>query len=146
MNSWASRPIALAIALAFAACPAEAAARSRDRVQDRVASRICRDMAREVTVPPGGARIDCVSATHAIEIDFSNRWAEAAGQSLHAAQGLGRVAGVVMLCHASGRSRCRRQFELLRGLFFALRARATIWYCPLDADQLRQCERVEVRR
>lgn len=31
----------------------------------------------------GGARVDCLSATHAIEVDFSDKWAEALSQAPH---------------------------------------------------------------
>lgn len=32
---------------------------------------------------PDRTRTDCISATHAIEVDFSDRWSNAIGQALH---------------------------------------------------------------
>ena len=30
-----------------------------------------------------GARVDCLTSTHAIEFDFANKWAESIGQALY---------------------------------------------------------------
>jgi len=38
-------------------------------------------MKQEVTLA-NGARADCLSETHAIEVEFTENWAEALGQSL----------------------------------------------------------------
>lgn len=141
MNFSASSGLALLLA-ALACGPAAA----RDRKEDRFALRICAGMQREVTVPPGGSRIDCVSATHAIEIDWTYRWAEAAGQAMHAGAGLGLIPGVALYCEPDGRSRCERKLQLLRGLFWRYRVRATIWACPIGAPSLEACRRIEVRR
>lgn len=32
---------------------------------------------------PDRTRVDCLAATHAIEFDFANKWAESIGQALH---------------------------------------------------------------
>jgi hypothetical protein len=39
---------------------------------------------------PNGTRADCVSETHAIEVDFAHKWAEAVGQSLNYAAETGK--------------------------------------------------------
>lgn len=48
-------------------------------------------------VLPDGARVDCVTATHAIEFDFANKWAESIGQSLYYGSSLCKKAGVVLI-------------------------------------------------
>ena len=42
---------------------------------------LCGGLRQEVTLP-NGARADCLSPTHAIEVEFSEKWAEALGQAL----------------------------------------------------------------
>ena len=44
-----------------------------------------------------GARVDCVTATHAIEFDFAPKWAESIGQALYYGAKTGRKAGVVLI-------------------------------------------------
>ncbi len=44
-----------------------------------------------------GARVDCVTNTHAIEFDFANKWAESIGQSLYYGKSLCKKAGVVLI-------------------------------------------------
>ena len=42
-------------------------------------------------------RVDCLTATHAIEFDWGTKWAEAIGQSLYYAARTGKRAGVVLI-------------------------------------------------
>ena len=46
-------------------------------------------------------RIDCLTATHAIEFDFASKWAEAIGQSLHYARMTGKKPGIVLIIEKS---------------------------------------------
>lgn len=48
-------------------------------------------------VLPDGARVDCVTDTHAIEFDFANKWAESIGQSLYYGLITGKEPGVVLI-------------------------------------------------
>lgn len=50
----------------------------------------------EVTLPDG-TRCDCITKTHAVEIDFARNWAEAIGQSLHYARLTNKRAGIVLI-------------------------------------------------
>jgi hypothetical protein len=43
---------------------------------------------------PNGTYVDCLNDTYAIEVDFSNKWAEAIGQSLMYAAELERLPGI----------------------------------------------------
>ncbi|MDB2499329.1 YHYH domain-containing protein [bacterium] len=49
----------------------------------------------EVTMPDG-TRCDILTDTHAIEVDFADKWAEAIGQSLNYAMQTGKKAGIVL--------------------------------------------------
>jgi hypothetical protein len=42
-------------------------------------------------------RVDCLTATHAIEFDFATKWAEAIGQSMHYSRLTHRRAGIVLI-------------------------------------------------
>lgn len=44
-----------------------------------------------------GTRCDCVTSTHAVELDFAKKWYEAIGQSLNYARQMNRRAGVVIV-------------------------------------------------
>lgn len=50
----------------------------------------------EVTMPDG-TRCDILTDTHAIEVDFADKWAEAIGQSLNYAMQTGKKAGIVLV-------------------------------------------------
>lgn len=39
-------------------------------------------------------RVDCLTATHAVEFDFANKWAESIGQALHYQKMTGKKAKV----------------------------------------------------
>ncbi len=42
-------------------------------------------------------RVDCLTSTHAVEFDFSNKWAESIGQALHYQYMTGKKAKVVLI-------------------------------------------------
>jgi len=42
-------------------------------------------------------RCDCLTDDYAIEVDFSHKWAEAVGQSLHYAKMTGEKAGILLI-------------------------------------------------
>ena len=44
-----------------------------------------------------GRRIDCLTQTHAIEVEFARKWPEAVGQSLDYSMLTGKQAGVVLV-------------------------------------------------
>ena len=50
----------------------------------------------EVTMPDG-TRCDIVTATHAIEVDFADKWGEAIGQSLNYAFQSNKKAGILLI-------------------------------------------------
>ena len=42
-------------------------------------------------------RCDCVTKTHAVEIEFASKWAESVGQSLNYASYTGKIAGIAII-------------------------------------------------
>jgi hypothetical protein len=46
---------------------------------------------------PDGTRCDCLTSTHAVELDFARKWYEAIGQSLNYARQTDRRAGIVII-------------------------------------------------
>lgn len=46
-------------------------------------------------------RCDCLTDDYAIEVDFSKKWAEAIGQSLHYAKMTGEQAGILLIVEGS---------------------------------------------
>lgn len=48
-------------------------------------------------VLPDKTRCDCITASHAIEFDFAEKWAEAIGQSLYYSLQTGKRAGIVLI-------------------------------------------------
>jgi hypothetical protein len=45
---------------------------------------------------PDGTRCDIVTETHAIEVDFADKWAEAIGQCLNYSFQLNKKAGILL--------------------------------------------------
>jgi len=46
---------------------------------------------------PDGARVDCLTAAYAVEVEYAPKWAEAIGQALYYASKTGRKPGVVVI-------------------------------------------------
>lgn len=65
--------------------------------ETEIQSCLCKGMKQEVTLP-SGARADCVSDENAIEVDPTENWAEALGQSLHYAEQTGKRAMIFLYC------------------------------------------------
>lgn len=48
-------------------------------------------------VLPDRARVDCLTRTHAVEVDFAPKWAEAIGQSLYYSIATGKSPGILLI-------------------------------------------------
>lgn len=57
---------------------------------------------------PSGARADCISDSHAIEIESYSRWAEGIGQSLHYSAETGLIPKLIMFCETTA-TQCYRE-------------------------------------
>lgn len=84
------KSLSLIIALTL---PAFAAEHPERWYQERVAEALKGKM--EVHVPDG--RVDVVTETHAIEVEFSSKWKNSLGQALWYAMQTGKQAGIVLI-------------------------------------------------
>ena len=48
-------------------------------------------------VVSGGSRVDCLTDTHAVEVDFARKWQEAIGQSLYYGEKTGRTPAILLI-------------------------------------------------
>lgn len=84
---------------------------------------LCMGMRQEVRLP-NGSRADCLSTTHAIEVEFSEKWAEALGQSLSYAGSTGLRPGIFLLC--------REKPQKCLGHRLRLEEAIAAWKLPVD--------------
>jgi hypothetical protein len=126
--------------------------------------RYCKGMITEF-VNPDNTRTDCISATHAIEVDFSSKWAEAIGQALHYSLWTQefsdypddfarwhlqvktpRRAGIIFACKADRRTEtCADHIVRPKRIAEAFGIPLTIWDCNPDTDAtLEECQRIDV--
>ena len=122
--------------------------------------RFCAGMILEF-VMPDETRADCISATHAIEVDFSDKWAEAIGQALHYAlwthdidqdpTTLPRVAaelhgskkaGIILICRHP-RETCNEHFARQHRIIQEYNLPVTVWDCDLNDGSLAACQRID---
>lgn len=94
----------------------------RQHVSDDARRELCAGMRQEEHLS-NGARVDCMTATHAI-VEFSEKWAEGLGQALHYAATTGKRPAIFLVC---------RQAEHLC-LAHALRLEEAIefWRLPVE--------------
>lgn len=57
-------------------------------------------------------RVDCLTETHAIEIDWCNKWAEGVGQSLYYAKVTGKKPGLALICSPKNVARYSERVKL----------------------------------
>lgn len=84
---------------------------------------ICQGLDQQVSVK-GGGWADCVSETHAIEVDWTGKWAEAIGQSLYYAEQLEKKPMIYLVCKED-QSLCLKH---------SLRLESTIAYWNLPVE------------
>ena len=83
---------------------------------------------------PNGTRADCVSETHAIEVDFAHKWAEALGQSLNYAAETGKRPGIILVCKRGTEPRCLSWALRLEQTIARWRLPVTVWLCDAAGD------------
>jgi len=104
-------------------------------------TRLCADIEVEVTLA-SQMRADCISSTHAIEIDFAYKWKEATGQALAYAVASNLRPGIVLICERSIAS-CTASSLGVQQTLSTLGIEATLWECLPTDDQLDQCRKIE---
>jgi len=71
-----------------------------------------------------GARVDCLTDQYAVEFDFSNKWAEAVGQSLYYSMKTGKKAGIVLIMNGNN---SQAHLERLKEVIRHYRLDVKIW-------------------
>ena len=57
----------------------------------------CRDKGGKVFTLPDRTEVDCLTQTHAVEVDFARKWYQAIGQSLYYAMRTNKRAGILLI-------------------------------------------------
>ncbi len=102
----------------------------------------CQGMRTEVALKTG-VRADCLSGTHAIEIDWSHKWAEGVGQAMHYASVTGLKVGIVLVCKLD-LSVCLGHRYKAESTLAHYGIKATIWECDRDMQSRADCTAREV--
>ena len=122
------------LALTLLALTASAAAQ---RERDYQAT-LCQGWEIEHTLPDG-ARVDCLSDAHAIEIDFSDKWAEGIGQALFYGAQTGLGPGLILVCRQQLET-CQGHLERALSVVEAYDLPLSVWACEAGARRLEECE------
>ena len=104
--------------------PAAGQELERDRQEQ-----LCAGMEIGWYLPQTRTFVDCVTDDYAIEVDLSNKWAEAIGQSLMYAAELERLPGIILICHGdTDPSLCLKHGYLIEQTVNWWRIGMTVWH------------------
>jgi hypothetical protein len=111
-------------------------------------ARYCEGMELEKHLSSGGY-VDCLSSEYAIEVDWSQHWAEAIGQALYYASATGRKPGIILLCEESEgpvEGLCRSYVYRLESALKFVKPHVQVWTCAIDRDlKLDDCFRPTIQ-
>lgn len=99
---------------------------------------LCKGMLLERTLK-SGARADCISGSHAIEVEFTHKWAEAIGQSLHYAAETGLKPGIILVCREADESHCLRDTYRAETTIERWKLPIKVWRCGQEMQTLAEC-------
>jgi hypothetical protein len=105
--------------------------------------RFCAGMAIEVRLGQVQQRADCLSQTHAIEVEWHDRWKDAIGQALANSAASGRQPGIVLVCR-SDQALCLAASLGVRQTLGHHHVGATLWDCLPIHRTLADCRRWEI--
>lgn len=129
---------------AVACCFPLAAPALAERLEADFQQRLCKGMLMNRHLP-SGTYVDCISDTHAIEVDFTNHWAEAIGQSLMYASELHRLPGIILVCRPGDSDElCLKHAYHIEQTVTYWRIGMTLWLCEASATSLDDCRREEL--
>jgi hypothetical protein len=107
----------------------------------------CEGMNLEEHLPSGGY-VDCVSPDFAIEVEWTDHWAEGVGQSLYYADATGLKPAIILLCESSevhAEGLCRSDIIRLEEALKHVDTHIELWECFIDTDKtLADCTRPEL--
>jgi len=81
---------------------------------------------------PDGGRADCLSATTVYEVDFTEKWHQAIGQSLYYASQTGKDPAIILVCRKSQKT-CLGHSLRLRSTLSRWSLPITVWECDQNA-------------
>lgn len=99
--------------------------------------RLCAKLRMEVVLP-SGARLDCLAPNFAIEIDWTEKWAESIGQALDYAAETGLKPGIILICR-DAKHLCIGRLDRLLETRRDWRLPITVWYCDIRSPSLQTC-------
>lgn len=85
--------------------------------------RLCHGMRLEMTLA-NGARADCLSDTHAIEVEFSEKWAEGLGQALLYSASTDLSPAIFLICRDTPKNCLAHRLRLDEAI--------TAWRLPVE--------------
>lgn len=86
----------------------------------------------------GQSRADCVNDTHAIEVEWADKFKEGVGQALTYAYESTLIPGLILVCRRSEPS-CLGASLTSQETFTAFGIRATVWECGREVRSLGDC-------
>jgi hypothetical protein len=98
---------------------------------------LCNGMKLEVRLGDHG-RADCVSDTHAIEVEWADKFKEGIGQALTYATSTDLIPGLILICRRSEGS-CLSASLIARETFSAFGIEAVVWECGQQSRRLSDC-------
>ena len=92
-----------------------------------------------------GTRTDCLNAQHAVEVDYTQKWAEGLGQALFYAHLHGREPGIILVCHPDRQLKtCDTHVERAMATLSAYALAAQVWSFRHDHTSLAECKAIRV--
>ncbi|MCP4383776.1 MAG: hypothetical protein GY798_20585 [Hyphomicrobiales bacterium] len=115
-----------------------------------MAAKFCADIDADPKPFPDDTQVDCLSDTHAIEVDWSDKRAEAIGQSLHYALWTEEIPaigskkpGIILVCRRQ-RDTCLDHIRRVRRVAQAYELPITLWDCDEGDEFLTDCQKQDL--
>jgi hypothetical protein len=138
----AANGMVVALAVAQLGSPPALAQDTERRAEAYFEQRFCQGMQLDLQLGEQ-RRADCLSDTHAIEIDWHDKWREAVGQALAFSARTKLVPGVALVCR-SDQGHCLAASASVRETLEHHHIRASLWDClPINAA-LADCTRWDI--
>lgn len=131
------RTLVLSVAVAVAATSPLAAQERWFEKDYRDA--LCQEFEREKRLAPHSIA-DCVSETHAIEVEWADNWKEGVGQALAYAMVSSLIPGVILVCKDGlSDEYCLDASLTVQETFSTFGIEATVWECAARDRKLSDC-------
>lgn len=119
------------------ACAVAHAAETDGWLEANYRDALCTGMKMEVSLSNFG-RADCVSNTHAVEVEWADKFKQGVGQALTYATSTSLVPGLILICRRT-ESSCLNASLTAQETFSAFGIETTIWECGKESVALSDC-------